>query len=130
MPSQAEQSINGDVLKTSCAGHYFDGRTSTRHSITVVLFPRGLELRMTDSGRIWWPYAELNQAQGGDRDDPVRLERGTDFPEALVVEDPAFLLALRRIALTVGDRFRPPTDPLTAICRILVALLPCSARLG
>jgi len=93
-------------MQTSWTGHYFDGRTSARHSVTVFLTPTGLEIALPNGSRIFWPYHEVTQAQGAYANEPVRLERGHATPEALVVEDPGFLPSMRTITHRQGRRFR------------------------
>jgi len=93
-------------MQTSWPGHYYDGRTSTRHAVTVFLTPSGLEISLSDGSRIFWPYHELTQTQGGYEHEPARLERGQTNPASLVVEDPGFLPSMRTIAQREGRQFR------------------------
>jgi Zn-dependent protease with chaperone function len=93
---------------TSWSGHYFDGRTTARHPVTIVLAPSGLELHIADGARAFWPYGDITQTQGAYADEPVRLERGSPIPEAVVVEDPAFLEALQRFARENARQFDSP----------------------
>ncbi len=115
------------TLRTSWPGHYFDGRTTTRHQVTITLEPSGLELHLADGSRSWWPYHEVTQAQGAYGNEPVRLERGgpraETAPEALVVDDPAFLLALQKIAREEARRFAGPLDRRSRLQVILLATL-------
>src|SRR5439155_1088216 len=94
------------TMQTSWPGHYYDGRTSTRHAVTVFLTPSGLEISLSDGSRIFWPYHELTQTQGGYEHEPARLERGQTNPASLVVEDPGFLPSMRTIAQREGRQFR------------------------
>jgi predicted Zn-dependent protease len=48
--------------------------------------------------RLLWPYREIRQTQGTYAGEHVRLERGGDLSEALLVSDVAFLSALREAA--------------------------------
>jgi Zn-dependent protease with chaperone function len=97
-------------LQTVWSGHYFDGRTTTRHPVTITLVPSGLEIQLANGDHDWWPYSEVTQAQGAYEHEPVRLERGGDLPEALVVEDPAFLASLRHFAHGSRGQFTKPQD--------------------
>ncbi len=112
MPSPASQ--------TSWQGSYFDGRTTARHPVTIVLAPSGLELRIADGTRAFWPYGDITQTQGSYAGEPVRLERGRPLPEAVVVDDPAFLLALRSFAREGDQRFAEPQDRTTRLRLILL----------
>ena len=93
---------------TSWSGHYFDGRTTARQPVTIVLAPSGLELHIADGARAFWPYGDITQTQGAYANEPVRLERGSPIPEAVVVEDPAFLEALQRFARENARQFEGP----------------------
>ena len=55
-----------------------------------------------------WPYRELRQTQGFYEGEEVRLERGGELAEAVVVSDAAFLQSLHEAAPHVGARFHDP----------------------
>jgi len=93
---------------TTWSGHYFDGRTTARQAVTVILAPSGLELHIAGGARAFWPYGDIAQTQGAYAHEPVRLERGHPIPEAVVVEDPAFLEALQRFARENARQFESP----------------------
>ena len=101
-------------------GSYFDGRTATRQPITIVLAPSGLELHMADGTRAFWPYGDITQAQGSYANEPVRLERGSPIPEAVVVEDPTFLDTLRRLARENERQFAGPRHRTTLVNLVLL----------
>lgn len=63
---------------------------------------------MADGTRAFWPYSDITQTQGSYRNEPVRLERGSPIREAVVVEDPAFLEALRRLTNHSAQQFAGP----------------------
>jgi len=106
---------------TSWAGHYFDGRTTARHPVTIVLAPSGLELHIADGARAFWPYGDITQTQGAYASEPVRLERGSPIPEAVVVEDPAFLQALQRFARENARQFDGPRHRTSLVGLIVLA---------
>ena len=116
-----------EALRTSWQGHYFDGRTTARHPVTVFLAPSGLELTKADGTRLWWPYGEIVQAQGAYEHEPVRLERGEPIPEAVVVDDPAFLSAMRRIS---KGHAAPVALPQDRASRLKTVLLACAATVA
>jgi Zn-dependent protease with chaperone function len=99
-----------DVPQSAWPGHYYDGRTATRHSVTVTLTTSGLELHMADGSKTLWPYGEVTQTQGSYEHEPVRLERGVGLPEALVVEDLAFLDVLRQFSRGSEQDFAGPPE--------------------
>ncbi len=72
-------------MRTDWQGYYLDGKTAARHRATIRLMQSGLEVT-TDSGTtLWWPYEEIRQTQGFYAGEQVRLERGGETPEVLLV---------------------------------------------
>ena len=106
---------------TSWSGVYYDGRTTTRHPVTIMLAPSGLELHLADGTRAFWPYRELTQAQGSYSHEPVRLERGDPIAETIVVDDPAFLVALRHFARENAGQFTQPLNRASFTRTIILA---------
>jgi beta-barrel assembly-enhancing protease len=87
----------------SWSAFYYDGRTTSRQTVTVVLSEHGLTIQKEDAARLLWSYKDIHQAQGKHWGEPVRLECGCPLPEAIVINDPSFLPALRA---HVHDRYR------------------------
>jgi beta-barrel assembly-enhancing protease len=87
---------------------YLDGRTAARQKARVHLLPTGLEIVIEGGARLWWPYGEVRQTQGAYAGEPVRLERGGELPEALLVPDVGILTVLHRVAPTAARRFHDP----------------------
>ena len=78
---------------------YLDGRSAARRRATARIGRTALEITLADSNtRLLWPYREIRQTQGTYAGEHVRLERGGDLSEALLVPDVAFLSALREAA--------------------------------
>src|SRR5262250_3738429 len=69
---------------------------------------QGLEVQTPGGWTRFWPYAELRQTQGFYEGEEVRLERGGDLSEALLIPDVGFLASLREIAPQLGNRFHDP----------------------
>ena len=105
----------------SWSGHYFDGRTTARRPATIILTPSGLELHVADGTRAFWPYRDITQTQGSYAGEPVRLERGSPLPEAVVVENPAFIEALQRFARENAQQFAGPRQHASLLRLILLA---------
>jgi len=98
------------TLSGTWSAQYFDGSTTSRRPVTLALTPGGIEIRCEDGTRAFWPYNDITQAQGSYANEPLRLERGSPLPEALVVEDPTFLAALQRLTNHSAQQFsRPPS---------------------
>src|SRR5437016_13453055 len=89
-------------------GYYFDGRSAARRPASIRLAASGLEIALADGARLWWPFREVRQTQGFYRGEQIRLERGTPFPELLLVDDNAFLASLHATAPRFGRRFHDP----------------------
>jgi predicted Zn-dependent protease len=78
---------------------YLDGRTAARRPATVRLTRTGLEIQLTETGaRLFWPFREVRQTQGTYAGEQVRLERGGELSEALLVGDVGFLSAARAVS--------------------------------
>ena len=99
-------------LQTTWTGHYLDGRTPNRQAATIILAPTGLELQLANGTRAYWAYGQITQTQGAYENEPVRLERlsrGQQIPEALVIEDRAFLQALAEVSKGHSRQFAAAT---------------------
>jgi len=95
-------------MRTDWQGSYLDGRTAARQSVTIRLMREGLEITTEVGGTRFWPYRELRQTQGSYAGEEVRLERGGELPETLLIPDAAFLQSLHEAAPHVGPRFHDP----------------------
>jgi predicted Zn-dependent protease len=86
---------------------YLDGRSAARRRATVRIGRTGLEITLADTNaQMRWPYRDLRQTQGVYAGEQIRLERGGDLAEALLVADVGFLAALREAA--PETRFHDP----------------------
>ena len=90
-------------------GHYLDGQTAIRQPATVRLMREGLEVETSGGWRRLWPYGEVRQSQGFYEGEEVRLERGGEIPEVLLIPDLAFLTSLHAVAPGVRGRFHDPS---------------------
>ena len=89
--------------------HYLDGRTPVRRAARVAIGQAGLEITLTGGGAsVRWPLAQVRQTQGFHEGEEVRLERGGDLAEALLIADVAFLSALRAAAPDAARAFHDP----------------------
>ena len=94
--------------QTEWEGHYLDGRTAGRRRAAIRLLRRGLEITAEGGPTAWWPYGEIRQTQGSYVGQEIRLERGGESPELLLIRDAAFLTALQRLAPEMAGRFHDP----------------------
>jgi beta-barrel assembly-enhancing protease len=87
---------------------YLDGRTAARRRATVHITRTGLDVALTEGGtRFFWPFREIRQTQGTYAGEQVRLERGRDLPEALLIGDVDFLSAARAASPEAGHLHDP-----------------------
>jgi Zn-dependent protease with chaperone function len=110
-------------MQTDWEGYYLDGRTPVRHRAAVRLLRTRLEIT-TDSGlTAWWPYGEVRQTQGFYSGQEIRLERGGQLPEVLLIRDPAFLTNLHRFAPETAGRFHDPSRRTRRVALTVAAAL-------
>lgn len=95
-------------MRTDWLGVYLDGRTAARHPATIRLMREGIEITTEAPGTRFWPYRELRQTQGFYTGEEVRLERGRDLAEVLLIADIAFLESLHEASPHMGSRFHDP----------------------
>lgn len=86
------------------AATYFDGHTAARYDVHVRAGPDGLEIS-GGVGPLLWRYDAIRETPGLQATDPVRLERGGELPEVLVIEDSFILEAIRAHAPANLKRF-------------------------
>jgi Zn-dependent protease with chaperone function len=89
--------------------YYLDGQTAIRHPATVRLMREGLEVETPGGWTRLWPYGEVRQTQGFYEGQEVRLERGGELSEALLIQGQGFLESLREVAPRFGSRFHDPS---------------------
>ncbi len=86
-------------MRTDWQGSYLDGRTAARQPVTIRLMREGLEITTEVGGTRLWPYRELRQTQGSYAGEEVRLERGGELPETLLIPEGGVLAATAAIYL-------------------------------
>ena len=97
------------TMQTEWKGDYLDGQTAIRRAAAVRLLRSGLEITTETGHTAWWPYGEVRQTQGFYEGQEVRLERGGQLPEVVLIRDAAFLSALHRAAPEAAGRFHDPS---------------------
>ena len=95
-------------MQREWSAHYLDGQTAIRHPATIRLMQEGLEVTTSGGWARLWTYRDIRQTQGFYEGEEVRLERGGDLAEVLVVSDPAFLRSLHEAAPAEAERFYNP----------------------
>jgi Zn-dependent protease with chaperone function len=96
-------------VRADWQGRYLDGVSAVRRAVTVRIARTGLELTQHDGGVTrFWPFTDIRQTQGTYAGEVVRLERGAELTEALLVDDVAFLRALHATSPDATRRFHDP----------------------
>lgn len=91
-------------------GHYLDGRTAERHCVRVRLTRTGLHIVLENGDVLSWPLEEIRQPGNFFGDDQIRLERGGDTPEVLLVPGGLFLKTADAVWPASKKRFRAPAQ--------------------
>ncbi len=113
--------------QTDWQGYYLDGRTAARQPAAIRLLRTGLQIALEGGATSLWPYKEIRQSQGFYAGEQVRLERGGEIPEAILIPDVAFLSSLQRVAPELATRFHDPSRRRT---RVLLTVLAGFAIIG
>lgn len=98
------------TVRTTWEGYYLDGQSAVRQRVVVSLCAHGLLFSTEDGGAHSWRYDDLRQNRDTRAGEPIRLERGGEIPEILVVPDPAFLTAWRQMAPSAATRVARPAS--------------------
>ena len=114
-------------IQTEWEGYYLDGQTAARQRVSIQLMRLGLHVTTERGDTLWWPYEEIRQTQGFYSGEQVRIERGGEFAEALLVSDKEFLVQLHQIAPELATKFH---DPARRKTRARLALLAALASIG
>jgi Zn-dependent protease with chaperone function len=87
---------------------YLDGRTAARRRAIVHITRTGLDITVADAGtRFFWTFKEIRQTQGTYAGEQVRLERGGELSEVLLIGDIGFLAAARAVSPEAGHLHDP-----------------------
>jgi beta-barrel assembly-enhancing protease len=108
-------------------GYYLDGRSATRHPITIQLTTTALCISKSDGNTIHWPYQEIVQTQGAYEGEQVRLEYGAPLPQTVIVDDCSILTAMQQIS---GQRATHLHNPQQRPLRVRLTILAGIALLG
>lgn len=124
----------GDVTSTGLTlmrmeweSHYLDGRTAARQQVTIRLMRQGLQVTTEAGVSFFWRYRDIRQTQGFYAGEQVRLEKGGEIPEVLLVSDTDFLSAMRRVAPELTTHFH---DPARRRLRVALTLLAALGAVG
>ncbi|MGC3973354.1 MAG: M48 family metallopeptidase [Nitrospira sp.] len=96
-------------MSTARTAHYLNGRTATRHRVTLAISPAALQIFMPDGTMKEWPYSQIRQTQGTYRGEPVRLEFGAEPAETVVVAGRTLLTEIHTAAPALAQHFHNPS---------------------
>ncbi|MCC2640577.1 MAG: putative Peptidase, family [Nitrospira sp.] len=96
-------------MSTVWTAHYFDGRTATRHRVTITVTPAALHL-LTCAGEIkQWPYEQIRPTQDRYNGEAVRLEFGPEPAEFVLISTPALLDEIYKTAPAMAQHLHKPS---------------------
>ena len=98
------------MMSSDLEGSYMDGRTAERHRASVRLTPMGLQITLENKNTFFWPMEEIRQSKNFYGEEQVRLEKGGDTPEVLLLPSSLFLKKIKGIPPKKKKRFRPPSS--------------------
>lgn len=108
-------------------GHYLDGQSARRQLAKIRLTQTGLQIDIENGTTISWPYNEIRQTQGFYTGEQIRLERGEETPETLLISDTDFLTDLHRLSPDWSNRFH---NPATRKIRLKLTVLAAIGAIG
>jgi Zn-dependent protease with chaperone function len=114
-------------MQTAWDGSYLDGRSAARQRVTIHTMADGLQITTERGVTLEWPYGDLRQTQGFHAGEQVRLERGEEFAEVLLISDPAFLTVLHQ---TAPERTTHLHNPVYRTTRVRLTFLAGLAVIG
>ncbi len=117
------------VQGQSFVGYLYDGQSAERAQIVLRVSRQGLQLERDGAPPLLWPWGQVRQTSGRYPGQPVRLEHGEEPAAAVVVDDDAFVPALRRLAPGETAHIRGGSSNAGRIASVLGALV-LSAGLG
>ncbi len=110
-------------MHTDLEGYYLDGRTAIRHRVGVRLTAFELQIVLENGDTISWPLKEIRQPKNFYGDEQIRLERGGDTPEVLVVPGSLFARRLKDVSPEGKRRFHAPARRKKLLARVLFSAL-------
>ncbi|MCH7926710.1 MAG: M48 family metallopeptidase [Candidatus Dadabacteria bacterium] len=93
--------------KTQYLGFYFDGINPIKHEVNVTITRDGLKIqKLKVDTYFWWDLSEINQSNDIYADKEVKLEKGDDIPEILIIKDVSFIKSLKQISPDFQTKFQ------------------------
>ena len=93
--------------RTQYGAFYFDGINPIKHEVNVTITRDGLKIqKLKDDTYFWWDLSEINQTNDIYADKEVKLEKGDDIPEILIIKDVSFIKSLKQISPDFQTKFQ------------------------
>lgn len=108
---------------TEWKGSYYDGSSSIPQHVTITVEPEALRLRFANGTSRIWPYSELRQIAGRHSTEEVRIERGAEREETLVIPGGRILYAIHEQGGAHTGHFRRPATPVRQAYWVSMAIL-------
>lgn len=101
-----------DPARATWSGFHYDGRTAHREPVIIAITADGLHLTREDGESFTWRFDEIRRVPPLHRGERLRLERGGELAEAVVVSEEGLLEAVRAVAPDAARRMgrRPLLD--------------------
>jgi Zn-dependent protease with chaperone function len=88
--------------------YYLDGQTAVRRRAKVGLTRTGLRIVLENGEALFWPFEAVRQSSSFYGREQIRLERGGDTPEILLVPASLFVRKVKEVSPEWKGRFRAP----------------------
>jgi Zn-dependent protease with chaperone function len=110
-------------MHSDLEGYYLDGRTAIRHRVAVRLTPFELQIVLEKGKTLSWPWKEIRQPKNFYGGDQIRLERGGDTPEVLLVPGSLLVKKWKYISPDGKGRFHAPARRKKWVLAVLFSAL-------
>jgi predicted Zn-dependent protease len=92
---------------TSYRAYYFDGINPIKHEVNITITRDGLKIqKLKDGTYFWWNLSETKQTNDIYADREIKLEKGDNIPEILIIKDLSFIESLKKISPHFQTKFQ------------------------
>jgi len=117
-------------VSSDIEAYYLDGQTAARQRATIQFLEDGLQITV-ETGRVfWWPYEEVRRLQEHPSNGEIRLARGTQNTEMLLIPNPFLMNRLQRFGSKMARRLQEPAPRRTPVLLTVLALLALVGIVG
>ncbi len=90
--------------RTTWNGFHYDGQTAHREPVTIAITADGLHLTRENGESFTWRFEEIRRVPPLHHGERLRLERGGELAESVVVSEDGLLEAVRAVAPDAAQR--------------------------